>query len=121
MRIFKKLAFLLSIAITSAVVQALPRDSTEKAAFRKENPCPSTGEKKGACPGYEVDHKKALMNRGKDKPENMQWLNKEEHKEKTKSDIEQCKGSYLCKDKRYKKELPWEDRKKEREKAKEKK
>ncbi len=114
MKNLKKFTTLLSIAVFSTIVQALPRDATQKAAFRKENPCPSTGEKKGACPGFEVDHKKALMNRGKDKPENMQWLSKEEHKEKTKNDIDQCKKSYLCKDKRYKKELPWEDKNKKR-------
>jgi hypothetical protein len=86
-------------------VFALPRDHAQKSAFRKENPCPSTGENKGACPGYEIDHKKALMNRGKDKPKNMQWLSKHEHKKKTKHDIAKCKDSYFCKSKRHKKKL----------------
>lgn len=100
------------IFILTAILQcnaySLPRDETQKQAFRKENSCPSTGEKKGACPGYQVDHKKALMNGGRDKPENMQWLSEQQHTKKTKQDIAECKNSYSCKSKQHKKKLPWE-------------
>jgi hypothetical protein len=41
--------------------------------FRKTHPCPSTGRTSGACPGYVVDHIKALKHGGRDDPSNMQW------------------------------------------------
>jgi hypothetical protein len=50
--------------------------------FKKENPCPSTGQVSGSCPGYVVDHIVPLKHGGADKPENMQWLTIENHKEK---------------------------------------
>jgi hypothetical protein len=42
-------------------------------AFREDHPCPSTGSKSGACPGYVVDHVQALKHGGNDEPANMQW------------------------------------------------
>ena len=41
--------------------------------FKRENPCPSTGETSGSCPGYVIDHKQALCQGGADVPGNMQW------------------------------------------------
>ena len=96
------------VVVLQGTAYSLPRDETQKQAFRRNNPCPSTGAKKGACPGYQVDHKKALMNGGKDKPENMQWLSEQQHAKKTKQDIAECKDSYSCKSKQHKKKLPWE-------------
>lgn len=105
----KKQFVCLFITLTfTCLALALPRDEAEKRAFKRENPCPATGQKIGPCKGYEVDHKKALMNGGADKPKNMQWLKHEDHKEKTKVDSAQCKESYLCKNKSLKKKLPWQ-------------
>jgi len=42
-------------------------------AFTYSHPCPSTGKKSGACPGYVVDHIKPLKWGGADDPSNMQW------------------------------------------------
>jgi hypothetical protein len=39
----------------------------------REEPCPSTEKNSGACPGYVVDHVKALKHGGADVPSNMQW------------------------------------------------
>lgn len=102
---------LLALAL-SATTQAIPRDAQQKNEFRKSNPCPSTGSTKGACSGYHVDHKKALMNGGKDHPSNMQWLAEPDHKAKTKQDFSECKGSYSCKHKTAAKRLPWQPAKK---------
>lgn len=102
----KLLATLLALTLT-AVATALPRDAQQKAEFRKGNPCPSSGSTSGPCSGYQVDHKKALMNGGKDHPNNMQWLAEPQHKAKTKEDFAACKGSYSCKHKTAKKRLPW--------------
>jgi hypothetical protein len=46
------------------------------------NPCPSTNEPTGPCPGYVVDHIKALACGGSDDPSNMQWQTVEEGKAK---------------------------------------
>jgi hypothetical protein len=55
----------------------LNRDSMSqgagKAAFRSQKPCPATGNTAGACPGYVIDHIKALKHGGTDTPGNMQW------------------------------------------------
>ena len=58
------------------------RDPKQKAAFRKNHPCPSTGKTSGACPGYEVDHRNPLACGGSDSPGNMQWLAKAENRKK---------------------------------------
>jgi hypothetical protein len=51
----------------------IKRSAVAKAAFRRSHPCPSTGKTTGACPGYVVDHVKALKHGGSDSPDNMQW------------------------------------------------
>lgn len=45
--------------------------------FKKEHPCPSTGKKSGACPGWVMDHIKPLKCGGKDEIKNAQWQDKE--------------------------------------------
>ena len=40
--------------------------------------------------GYEVDHIVPLCAGGKDRPENMQLLTREQHREKTKEDLRRC-------------------------------
>ncbi len=52
-------------------------------SFRRKNPCPATGKTRGACPGYQVDHRSPLSKGGADDPSNMQWLTTQQHKEKT--------------------------------------
>ena len=44
--------------------------------FQKSNPCPSTGRRSGACPGYVIDHVRPLKRGGADAPSNMQWQTK---------------------------------------------
>jgi 5-methylcytosine-specific restriction endonuclease McrA len=60
------------------------------AAFRKLKPCPATGRKKGACPGYEIDHVVPLAAGGADAPHNMQWLTRKQHREKTRRERQAC-------------------------------
>ncbi len=43
-------------------------------AFRKLYPCPSTGKRTGACPGWALDHPIPLDCGGRDIVANMQWL-----------------------------------------------
>lgn len=86
-----RFALLLLVLLTSTVEARIPRNSAEVRAFRDENPCPSTGLKRGACPGYQVDHTIPLCAGGPDKQENMFWLSVEDHRFKTFTDVRECR------------------------------
>jgi len=58
------------------------RDPAQRRAFQHTHPCPATGRKTGACPGYVVDHVKPLKRGGADRPSNMQWQTRAEAKAK---------------------------------------
>ena len=62
------------------------RSTSAKNRFKKENPCPSTGESSGSCPGYVIDHVVPLKRGGADSPENMQWQTEEEAKLKDRTE-----------------------------------
>jgi hypothetical protein len=82
----------LALALAFAAAQADPlRSRALRAEFQRLNPCPATGERRGACPGYEVDHREALICGGKDEMQNLQWLTIAEHKEKTKVEVKLCR------------------------------
>jgi len=49
-----------------------PMATFERAALRRQNPCPATGNVTGACPGYVTDHQ-GFERGGPDVPSNMQW------------------------------------------------
>ena len=51
----------------------IARSVKAKDDFKRSHPCPSTGRKSGACPGYVIDHVRALKHGGQDAPSNMQW------------------------------------------------
>ncbi len=51
----------------------IARSSTAQTAFRKANPCPSTGKRTGPCRGYVIDHRVPLRRGGRDHPSNMLW------------------------------------------------
>jgi hypothetical protein len=65
------------------------RDPHEVVLFRDSHPCPATGKTHGACPGWVVDHVKALCVGGADAPDNMQWQTRADAKAKDKWE---CKG-----------------------------
>ena len=58
------------------------RRASARSAFMRMHPCPSTGRTSGPCPGYVVDHIKALKRGGADHPSNMQWQTVEAAKAK---------------------------------------
>src|SRR6266480_2121778 len=89
-----------TIALLSAlaILMAAPPDDVkeqghphQRAEFVKKHPCPATGKKKGACPGYVVDHIKPLCAGGADHPSNMQWQTRKEAKIKDRREAEQCR------------------------------
>ena len=81
-------ALLASILLQADAAQ---RSAAEVAAFKRANPCPSTGLRRGACPGHQVDHIEPLCAGGPDTRENMQWLTVAEHRVKTRYDVRLCR------------------------------
>jgi len=72
MRIF--FSFLVGLVLLMPMAEARQhRSHTARAEFVRVNHCPSTGKPRGACPGWVVDHVKALACGGADAPSNMQW------------------------------------------------
>ena len=58
--------------------------------FQRLHPCPSTGKRTGACPGYIKDHVKPLACGGPDSVSNLQWQTKRAAKEKDKWERKSC-------------------------------
>lgn len=94
-RLHAALAALL-LCLCAASATALPRDKTQRARFVKLNPCPATGETRGPCPGWQVDHTRALMHGGEDTPANMQWISNADHKLKTRAEMRKCTKAKRC-------------------------
>lgn len=62
----------------------IKRSREAKRRFERQHPCPSTGKTHGNCPGYVVDHRKALAEGGADVPSNMEWQTTADAKAKDK-------------------------------------
>ena len=87
-------ALALSLAMALLATQhaeALPRSKAARAEFVRTHPCPATGHKRGACPGWQVDHRDALVCGGRDELGNLQWLTVTEHKAKTRVEVKLCR------------------------------
>ena len=84
------LAALIPALLAPQVLAKTQRDPSQRAAFMKKHPCPSTGETRGRCPGYVIDHVKPLCAGGRDHPSNMQWQTREEAKIKDQEERRLC-------------------------------
>ena len=88
------------------------RSTASRAEFIREHPCPSTGERRGHCPGWIVDHVNPLACGGTDAPGNMQWQKIADAKAKDKVELNcdvsgrpakqggkqgDCGGKHTCK------------------------
>ena len=62
----------------------IERSSRAKREFQRGSPCPSTGKRSGACPGYVIDHVTPLKRGGADAPSNVQWQTRDAAKAKDK-------------------------------------
>lgn len=83
---------LLLVAASCFAGSDLPhRSKALRAEFMHSHPCPSTGRTSGACPGYQVDHRQALICGGKDELGNLQWLDVATHKAKTREEVRRCR------------------------------
>jgi hypothetical protein len=89
---YARLIFLsINLIIACNANAEFKRSQKAKNLFKAENPCPATGNAKGSCPGYIIDHIQPLACNGADDPSNMQWQTKEEAKLKDKWERIDCK------------------------------
>jgi len=58
--------------------------------FVQVQACPSTWQHRLPCPGFHIDHITPLCAGGADAVDNLQWLTREAHKEKTRGDVGHC-------------------------------
>ncbi len=93
LRSTQALALCLALAGISAVGDALAahRSSAAKAEFKRHHPCPSTGQSRGACPGFIVDHVKPICAGGPDAALNIQWQSVADAKAKDRQERKECK------------------------------
>jgi hypothetical protein len=61
------------------------------ATFKRHNPCPATGERRGSCPGYVVDHVVPLCAGGPDAVGNLQWQTIADGKTKDREERRLCR------------------------------
>lgn len=87
-----RLLVALLVAVAAAPAPAADRSRALRTEFQRLRPCPSTGQPRGACPGYQVDHIQALKCGGRDELVNLQWLAVEAHREKTRRDMQGCRS-----------------------------
>lgn len=66
-------ALLAALCLLLISLPSYSRDASQVRAFKRHNPCPSTGRTSGACPGYVIDHIVPLCANGPDAIGNMQW------------------------------------------------
>jgi hypothetical protein len=82
----------IAVAMLPTICDArIQRSAAEVLAFKRHNPCPSTGQRRGACPGWQIDHVQPLCSGGPDTRANMQWLTVADHRVKTRADLRVCR------------------------------
>lgn len=91
-RTFVAMVFLASCGMPALAGGKSPRSSAMVLAFKKANPCPSTGARGGTCPGYVIDHIEPLCAGGIDDPSNMQWQELAESKVKDAEERRRCRA-----------------------------
>lgn len=89
-----KRSWLLAFAVLASALgaAATPRSAAERAAFKREHPCPTTGQRRGPCPGHVIDHIHPLCAGGPDHRGNMQWQTIQEGRIKDRWERSICRG-----------------------------
>jgi hypothetical protein len=90
--IVRALGAALGLLLCSVHSTSADRSRMIRAEFIRLNPCPSTGLTRGACPGWQVDHREALVCGGRDELQNLQWLTIEAHRHKTRVEVKLCRA-----------------------------
>lgn len=83
---------LLALLMSPVAAEAANRSHQAKSDFQRQHPCPATGNARGACPGYVIDHVQPLCAGGADKPANMAWQSVAEAKAKDRLERQQCRA-----------------------------
>ena len=84
------LLFIAACALSTGATAEYARSKKVLREFVKQEACPSTGLHRLPCPGYVMDHIKALACGGADSPENIQWQTREDAKAKDKWERKEC-------------------------------
>jgi hypothetical protein len=90
-----RLAVALLLALLAAGVQpaqAVKRSYATIGNFKRLQPCPATGQARGPCPGWVIDHVQPLCAGGPDHPRNMQWQTVADAKVKDRLERAACGG-----------------------------
>ena len=82
--------FIAVFAISAGANAEYARSKKVLRSFVNQQACPATGKHRLPCPGYHMDHITPLCAGGADAVENLQWITKEAHKEKTRIDVRNC-------------------------------
>lgn len=83
-------ALLLVLLATSG--HSASRSAAARAEFQRATPCPATGLRRGACPGWVVDHRMPLCAGGEDHPGNLQWQTVADAVEKDRHERRLCRA-----------------------------
>jgi hypothetical protein len=84
-------AFLIIMATLPSAYAKHSRSSVVKAEFQRQHPCPLTGKRRGACPGWVKDHVTPLCAGGPDAVSNMQWQTVADAKVKDRAERKMCR------------------------------
>lgn len=87
----RQLLPLILAACLSASAAATERSAAAVREFKRQQPCPATGQPRGRCPGWVVDHVVPLCAGGPDRPANMQWQTVKDAKAKDRDERWQCR------------------------------
>lgn len=82
--------FIAACAISTGASAEYARSKKALRSFVNQQACPATGKHRLPCPGYVIDHIKALACGGADAPENMQWQTRAEAKAKDRWELKEC-------------------------------
>jgi hypothetical protein len=82
--------FIAACAISMGASANYSRSKKALRSFVNQQACPATGLHRLPCPGYVIDHIKALACGGADDPSNMQWQTREEAKAKDRWELKEC-------------------------------
>ena len=86
------IAVALTLVLAGTAAAGADRSRALRAEFMRLNPCPAIGATRGACPGWQVDHREALVCGGRDDLQNLQWLPVAAHREKTRVEVKLCRS-----------------------------
>jgi hypothetical protein len=83
-------AFAVWVVLPGTASAKQPRSASVKRAFELTHPCPATGRRSGAFPGYTKDHVLPLACGGFDAVSNLQWQTIRDAKAKDKWETKGC-------------------------------